>query len=442
MKILLYGYYDQGNFGDELFDLFFSKYFDKKQISYIKLNPAKLELNFKQIEKVDLIFLGGGEIINDYFMIPLFEYIIYHNLYNVSIYGASIGYSINLSNKYLNFFDKCIFRNNLQIVNNQNYFFDNDIIFGLNHIINLKELSDSIIVDLNTIGFYMIDKITTTDMTNIIGFIRNLNPIYKIRFVVFDKKFDPDLINQLIMSTKIPFSQYEIIIPSDPIDTIKWILKSEKHFCMRFHAHIICYMFKRQFISYPLTNKTIEFNTTHNIKFSKNPDELIYLLDGSSNIIFDELKFNMKLLDKMFILDNNQLNLTDTNQLNLTDNNQLNLTDNNQLILTDNNLSDPIDKRTTLWFIITEIYMDFINNINLIDSIDSIDSSIPDSSIPDLVIENIINNIIDKIELNILNSIDTPFRYGLIEKINDIIKKRNDKTYKIKYHFIKMITDL
>ena len=48
--------------------------------------------------------------------------------------------------------------------------------------------------------------------------------------MVFDKKFDPILINQIIIDTNLLSTQYEIIIPTDPIDTIKWILKSEKHF--------------------------------------------------------------------------------------------------------------------------------------------------------------------------------------------------------------------
>lgn len=401
MTILLYGYYNQGNFGDELFDLFFSTYFEKQLKPYIKLNPSELGQKYKQMEKVNSIFLGGGEIINDYFMTPLFQYIIYHKLYTVPIYGASIGYSNTLPIKYLNFFDKCIFRNNLQIINNQNYFFDNDIIFGLNHIINIKELADSILIEPNTIGFYMIDKIAVADKMNIIEFIQQIKPLYKIRFVVFDKKFDPEIINQIIIDTKLLSTQYEIIIPTDTIDTIKWILRSEKHFCMRFHAHIICYMFKRQFISYPLTHKTIEFNITHNIKFNKNPKELIELLNKSDNIIFDELIFNINYLDQI-------IDKTNTN-------------------------TQIIDKRNTLWFIITEIYIGFIDFVNLIIT----------NSINSNMINSIINNIADQIELNILDNIDTSYRFGIIEKINNIIiKKKNDKTYNTKSNFIKIITDL
>ena len=401
MTILLYGYYNQGNFGDELFDLFFSTYFEKKVLPYIKLNPSELGQTYKQIEKVNLIFFGGGEIINDYFMIPLFQYILFHKLYNVPIYGASIGYSVDLPIKYLNFFDKCIFRNNLQIINNQNYFFDNDIIFGLNHIIDIKELADSIIIDSKIIGFYMIDKIAVADKMNIIEFIQKIKLLYKIRFVVFDKKFDPEIINQIIIETNLSSTQYEIIIPTDLIDTIKWILRSEKHFCMRFHAHIICYMFKRQFISYPLTHKTIEFNITHNIKFNKNPNELIELLNKSDNIIFEELIFNIKYLDQIM----DTTNMTNT---------------------------QIIDKRTTLWFIITEIYIGFIDFVNLIIT----------NSINSNMINSIINNITDQIELNILGNIDTSYRFGIIEKINDIIIKINDKTYNTKTNFIKIITDL
>ena len=109
------------------------------------MNPSNLNIDYENVSKVDIIFLGGGEIINDYFIIPIFKYIKYHNLNYVSICGASIGYNNKLSLEYIKFIDKCIFRNKLDIIDNNNYYYDNDIVFSLKNYINLDDYKTEII---------------------------------------------------------------------------------------------------------------------------------------------------------------------------------------------------------------------------------------------------------------------------------------------------------
>ena len=75
MKILLYGYYNKGNFGDNLFEIIFKKYFYSINIKYILSNPDDLNINYKINKDINFIFLGGGEIINDYFIIRIHGFI-------------------------------------------------------------------------------------------------------------------------------------------------------------------------------------------------------------------------------------------------------------------------------------------------------------------------------------------------------------------------------
>jgi polysaccharide pyruvyl transferase WcaK-like protein len=275
MKVLLYGYYNKGNFGDNLFQFIFQKFFDEKNIEYIVTNPFYLNKNYKIsnnklfksgsfsldneikcltnldiitdkfIPPVDIIFLGGGEIINDYFMIPLFRYIKHNNLNNIPIYGASIGYNCNNHIKYINFIDKCIFRNKLNIIDNINYYYDNDIVFALSKYFT-PNFTDII---PNTIGYYLINEIDETNYNILKQFTSQICKKYKIRFVIFEYNKDNIIIDKLIKDCVLDINNHEIVYKQNCLELINEIAKNEKHLCLRFHSHIICYLYKLQFIS-------------------------------------------------------------------------------------------------------------------------------------------------------------------------------------------------
>ena len=288
MKILLYGYYGYNNLGDDLFEYIYKQYFESKKLDYIISNPTNLNIDYKVISKMDIIFLGGGEIINDYFLIPIFKYIRYHKLDYIPIYGASIGYNNNLSLEYLYFLDKCIFRNKLNIINNDNYYYNNDIFILLNNYINFDKYKSNIIP--NTIGYYLIDKLNN----NIYNILKKFTIYivkkrkYVIRFIIFHQSYDLVLVNKLIKNCNLTENDYKIIIKKNTIDLLGEIYKNAKHLCLRYHAHIICYLFKVQFISLPITSKTLNFDKYYNINYTFQLNNMIKLLDNQ-NINFKKL---------------------------------------------------------------------------------------------------------------------------------------------------------
>ena len=107
-KILVLGYYNHQNLGDDVFEYVFQKFFDK----YGFVNYA-----IRDIDTVDTIssdttsvIFGGGDLINDYFMKKLWSI----NLPKTCpTYAVSIGIPFpSLINKgYLNHFDMIIHRN-------------------------------------------------------------------------------------------------------------------------------------------------------------------------------------------------------------------------------------------------------------------------------------------------------------------------------------------
>lgn len=419
MKILLYGYYNQNNFGDDLFKFIFKKYFEEKNINLVIYNPNQLDnyqhknnklfktgsfsldkdekllkhlvLDQNNNDLVDVIFLGGGQIINEYFMIPLFNYIKINNLNTIPIYGASIGYNNDQSLNYIKFIDKCIFRNQLNIIDNKNYFFDNDIVFGIDRFISYDKYDIKILP--NTIGYYLIDEITDTNYDILKNFTNKIKLMYKIRFIIFHKNKDIVIINKLIADCNL--TSYEII-SKDCIDTILEILSTEYHLCLRFHSHIICYKYKCKFISFPLTDKTLEFNKLYNIKYSFDVDEMVNLLTNHS-IIFQDITFNFNTLDSFFI--------------------NISKIDNNYTLL-------------SIWNVYNEIYNNFINIIKNKDLLNQDD------------INNYINYIADQIELNIVTYINSSYRYGIKDQLKTLFNKYNNKNTFLQNEFFKLMHNI
>ena len=116
-KVLVLGYYDRGNLGDDVFAYVFDKFL--KQYTTNPKSSTQLEIQYeiKNIDDVneisvdtDLILFGGGDLINDYFI---------HKLKNINTpkicptYAVGIGipYPGLIDEGYLDIFDVIIHRN-------------------------------------------------------------------------------------------------------------------------------------------------------------------------------------------------------------------------------------------------------------------------------------------------------------------------------------------
>ena len=69
MKILITGYYDRNNYGDDMYQSSFPQVFPKDNIIFVDIN--KLNQYTKEIlekEKFNLVVLGGGDVLTHYFL--------------------------------------------------------------------------------------------------------------------------------------------------------------------------------------------------------------------------------------------------------------------------------------------------------------------------------------------------------------------------------------
>jgi hypothetical protein len=299
-KILLYGYYGFKNFGDDLFERTFQDFLHRETGHEVITVYKK---NFQDMPAVDYIFLGGGEILGEFFLTNLFEYIHRHKMYTVPIFGASIGFNENLHGpvEFCDFFDKCIFRNRLdKIVDNENIFYDHDIIM-YPHITNLKKyllpnarlltkVVDSKTPDTEKtqktekkmIGLYLIPKVTESDFEEIYKFMLYLvEEGYVLNFILFDCKTDQKIANQYAARLKAerPAAEYKITDTTDFHAKLSEMYSCDKHFCMRFHSHVICYQMKVPFISFPVPEKTKYFVRKYRVPSGRTAREFVELLN-------------------------------------------------------------------------------------------------------------------------------------------------------------------
>lgn len=101
--ILIFGYYGQNNLGDDLFETILNNWIGNHTLLFV--NP----LDITELPEADMILVGGGDLVNDYF-IPKIKTLIEGK--TIPIYGIGLGFPFpNLITKeYLEFFDYIVTR--------------------------------------------------------------------------------------------------------------------------------------------------------------------------------------------------------------------------------------------------------------------------------------------------------------------------------------------
>lgn len=90
MKILILGYYDRHNIGDEMFKFVFRNYFDDNWPNHDLIIKNTDDLDMIP-EDIDIVICGGGDLINDYFMNKI-HHLIEPIKDRIPIYAIGIGF--------------------------------------------------------------------------------------------------------------------------------------------------------------------------------------------------------------------------------------------------------------------------------------------------------------------------------------------------------------
>lgn len=302
-KIIHYGYYNEMNCGDDMFKLVFN-YLHNKYYPYYEITfQNKINKN----DTSDLIIVGGGDLINPYFIEPV------KNKKNMIAVGIGIPYVENI--KYLSLFKNIIIRNKIdynKLKDKYNILYYPDLGFMLSKIFKLK---NNIMKDVKHIGICLSQTYYHSSYENeYYQFIKNicicigklLNDKYIIHLIPFcinNKINENDII--IIKNIQELIKHKNLIVEYDNTYTennyIELINKSISNLdfciCTRFHAHIFCIINNIPFISLSCTRKCVklmyEIGLKNNLyKLETNETDIPINFDGNMfyNFVISKIK--------------------------------------------------------------------------------------------------------------------------------------------------------
>ena len=314
-SILVLGFYDRSNIGDEAYKAVLSS------IPY-----SRNDISFKCIddvgdsvipENVHTVFLGGGDIINDYFMSKV---CIYLKNFTGRVYGISIGVPYKSCAHYLQIFDHVFVRsmNDYHICCdeigevNVSYYPDLATLSPFNKRI-ISNTSDNINIGLCLAQPYFVNNPSAqTLLTNICDVLKTIRQNYnnvKYHLVSFNqnsantsecdnvinKQVYDKLINEFAINKNDIVVYDNLISPSDVVNCISNNI--DISLCMRYHSVIFSLMTNTPFVplycSQKIKNVLNDVNIDESINCSMNVDSQFKPISFDKNKLLNALEIQI-----------------------------------------------------------------------------------------------------------------------------------------------------
>lgn len=317
--IICTGFYNRSNLGDDIFQILFKKIFFnlKLDCKFISLDDLKtIDSN------VEAIILGGGEILNKYFLSKLQKLLISHPDFK----GKIIAYSCELPKgdiiDEVKLIDYFILRNPYDVIRLRNYFstyttnsdendkyiqYIPDLVLSLEHGKRNKSKNNRVSVCLARSIFSSNPKYLFY-LKKIVIFLKYIHQIgYQIDLVPFNTSnsiSESDLRINMDLAKLCEENEFQVnnivpepnMTPDEYLDmVIEQIKKSDIMICSRYHSHILSALFAKPIISIPHTKKVLEQMKTFGLEHWMIEPEL----DNFSRPVDWDVVQAIKLFDEM-----------------------------------------------------------------------------------------------------------------------------------------------
>jgi exopolysaccharide biosynthesis predicted pyruvyltransferase EpsI len=270
-SIIILGYYNRHNLGDDLFQYVLKKQFPKMSILFA--NPDDIN---SIPSHVSIILVGGGDLLNDYFMTKIRK-LVYKT--HCPVYGIGIGcpYPKLLNKEYLDIFDIILTRtkscyDKLQQVLPGRAFYGPDLVRMLPSIPKKKT---------NKVGIFFANSICSPDsplvqkLADIVNGIANKSSSckgHKYHVILYamntsgSTKEDDNILNRAVY--KYVNQDVDIIEkPIKPEEAVSLFSEFQATVCTRFHAHILSLMTNTPFVSLFSTKKVKDLLQSENLSY-------------------------------------------------------------------------------------------------------------------------------------------------------------------------------
>ena len=394
MKVLVIGYYNRNNWGDDLFEYIFKKELLNSDDDITIINIDDLELLGGKI--FDKIIVGGGDIVNNYFLNPdNIKLIDFVKMSGIPIDFVGIGIPYTECLPLMDVGDKFYLRNKTDYnltknrYNIDNTFLIPDLGFGLkvnytNNVTKVKQIG--VCIPFN----YGVHEDFNNDLVTIIN---NLAETYKVHLIPFDTNTYGD--SDLTYIKNLNGLSNDIVIVDKTLgiqEMVNYFKDLDFIVASRFHSIITSILCEKPFISLYTTRKI------DNIRIDNSEiDSMFISLPKDTN----DLPVNINVELVMKIIDNIIKNYTDNvNTVRIVKKRNV---DNLNLVEINNELHKLITRQSAPQYITVSDTNNLITH----------------------TLRNVLSKISNKISLR---DIDTLFNGGTI--INIMYKQRNIEGYK------------
>lgn len=288
MNIIILGYYYRSNLGDDLLMNTIYKLLQNHDYNLKFINPDD---NFV-LDNIDIIILGGGEILNDYFIDKIVKKL--DNLIKKPIVVAistECHSNSYIESKKLDFIDNFITRNRLEYLElvkrygNENVIYMPDLVFSMELYSNIHNRKNNCI---NKIGVCLARSIykNNSDYENYINCIKESLKLLKGMKIYLFSFNTSNSINEsdILLNKELAKDTDFIIINENVLDKFK---KMDLIICSRFHAHVLSIAYNIPFISICHTKKVFNLVNSINLEECFLPIEL---KENNLPIKFEPLK--------------------------------------------------------------------------------------------------------------------------------------------------------
>lgn len=256
-KVLVLGYYYHDNFGDDCFITVLQKYWSL----YVDLifedieNPSR-----EHVENADLIVLGGGDLLQSYFMAKIMLYVYPYKNCPLYAIGVSIPYSEEIDNGLFDTIDKfwCRFDKDVNLLRQR---YGNDSVFRIHELVlGIDTVPKPRSKKKYNVGLCFSHSMVLGNpelmMRQIETLVENLTDRdYHCYWMAFnddrivEKESDVALFHDLSQSCK----RKLVFVRGE--DILRELPKMNLIIASRFHAHVLAYLYQIPVISLVMTNK-------------------------------------------------------------------------------------------------------------------------------------------------------------------------------------------
>jgi polysaccharide pyruvyl transferase WcaK-like protein len=303
MKLIITGFYDHKNLGDDLFKEYAQQIFKTTDFERIKYVPIE-NITYSENKTYDIIILFGGEVLNDYFLDKLIN--CNKNNKNVKFYAFGVSTNQTYSNiiNKLNIFEYIIFRNKTDYEYFKDHFKETcmylpDIVF-----LTKSNTSKTKLIKKNKrIGFFL----SQTSICNL-NKINEQKYLLKIKNIIdywFNKDYEmhffpmcyssnsnenDNIINKKIYNMFDQKVRSKFVFYLDNKNILDKIKSMKINICFRFHSMILSIIHNIPFVCISDTPKATNLMKEHDLLNLYNPslnkinETFDYLLENKVQI--------------------------------------------------------------------------------------------------------------------------------------------------------------